>query len=109
VLADIATTKMTATLSTGGPWVNLAFSTSGGYCSLHGYYYGAWSCPQCVSTPIQIQPYVPPQTVAPSPVSTEDAIQAMVTAFIQLINDLREQVAERDRQIEELIAKLEQQ
>jgi hypothetical protein len=104
---------MTATLSTGGPWDIsggfAGFSTSGGYCSLHGYYYGAWSCPMCVSTPIQIQPYVPPQTVAPSPVSTEDAIQAMVTAFIQLINDLREQVAERDRQIEELIAKLEQQ
>lgn len=77
------------------------------HCSLHGYYDG-FSCPVCsiaVGTP-NPQPYVSPN-VTPSPVSTEDAIAAMVKAFNLIINDLREQVAERDRQLDEIKTELE--
>jgi len=67
-------------------------------CLLHGTYVG-WQCPTCSTAA------APPPTVTISPVSTEDAIAAMVKAFNLIINDLREQVAERDRQIQELTEK----
>lgn len=75
-----------------------------GYCTLHGYYWGN-SCPSCVSV---IYPPVYPATVTTAPSSTEEALAATVKVLTQLINDLREQVAARDRQIEELKADLEE-
>lgn len=71
------------------------YVNASGYCMLHGQFFGYWTCPACSSVPAK-------QTVTISPVSTEAAIAAMVKAFTDIINNLQEQVAERDRQIERL-------
>lgn len=91
-----------------GDWGNTTVVPYGDrYCSIHGYYYGAF-CPTC-STSVPVSPPQPqvkiePQTAIHPVVGTEDAVAAMIKAFLAEMDSLRrekDELADRLRALGE--------
>jgi hypothetical protein len=95
-LATSAVLRVMTALATEVYSYTMPYGTK--YCAMHGYYYTSY-CPGCNTAP----PYQPNVTISPG--LTEAAIVAMVKAYDLIISDLREQVADRDRRLQELQTK----